>query len=105
MTTIAHPFRLAGDGAVATVDAASAQACAQLAGHVLACQQGERSLSPLFGLPDMTGYGEVPADVVQVTLGMCAPELLVGEIDVADSEDGTVTIAVSVDWADAQEDE
>lgn len=99
---LSHPFRITAAGTAATLDADGPAACAQTAGHVLACQHGERPLAPMFGLPDPTGAAQVSPDLVRAALGVCAPELRTDTVNIHTDPGGTVTITVGVDWADEE---
>ena len=94
---IAHPFRLVS-GRIAPQVQGSAAHAAQLAGHVLSTTPGERPLAPGFGLPEQQG-GVVDKATVTGALRLCAPDLAVQAVDIAQTTpDGFVDIRVTVTW-------
>jgi phage baseplate assembly protein W len=97
-STLAHPFRITGQRRAATVTLGSAAHAAQLAGHVLSTTPGERGLAPEFGLVDPAG-GLVDPAQISAAMSLCAPELDVESLTVAQAADGLVDVSVTVDWA------
>lgn len=98
MRVISHPFRLDSAGNVVTIDAGSPRQAAELAGHVVACQVGERPLAPAYGLPDPSGQ-ELDAAVVEAAVQLCEPDLTVTSASVSPPDaTGRVTVAVNVVW-------
>ena len=94
---IAHPFRFVSGRIAPQVQGSPAHA-AQLAGHVLSTQPGERPLAPGFGLPDLSGSVTDPATVTGV-LRVCAPDLAVQAVSITPaSASGFVDVAVTVTW-------
>lgn len=57
MNLISHPFRLATNGVVATVEQDSDASRAELIAALVLTRIGERPLSPDFGVTDMVGQG------------------------------------------------
>lgn len=96
-STLAHPFRITAQRRAATVALGGAAHAAQLAGHVLSTVSGERGLAPGFGLPNLAG-GQVDAAQISAALTLCAPELDVEALTVAQAADGQVAVSVTVDW-------
>ena len=100
--TLAHPFRIDANGAAVTLEQGSARHAAECCGHVVSCEAGERPLAPLWGLMDPTGT-RVNADEITATIGYAEPALLVSRVEVAESNDNTVAVAIDVDWADTDD--
>ena len=94
---IAHPFRFVA-GRIAPQPQGSAGHAAQIAGHVLSTQPGERPLAPGFGLASQAG-GVVDTATITGALRVCAPDLAVQAVTVAPTTaDGHVDITVTVTW-------
>lgn len=93
---IAHPFRFVA-GRIAPQPQGSAGHAAQLAGHVLSTQPGERPLAPGFGLASMAGTVVDPATVT-AALALSAPDLVVDSVSVDQQSDGDVDVTVAVTW-------
>lgn len=96
--TLAHPFRLTTAGTAATLTPGSPEHAAQLAGHVVSTQPGQRGLAPAFGLPDPAG-GPLDPSQVSAALALCAPDLDIIDVTVAPTPDGHVGVTITVDWA------
>lgn len=94
MRVLAHPFRLDGSGAVATVEQGSLIHAAQLAQAVVATVVGERELAPDFGIPDPTGRG-VSVEGIVAAIGICEPDLTVVSVEVDGGEQQDVSITVA----------
>lgn len=60
---LSFPFRLAGGGAVATVEQASDQAATEQLAVLLLTRTGERPMVPGFGLTDPAFRGVEPGEV------------------------------------------
>jgi hypothetical protein len=97
---ISHPMRLDSVGSVVSLDDASTRAAAELGAHVLACLQGERSLSPVYGLRDPAQDG-ISADVVAGAIAICEPELEVLSIRLSQPASGLVRVEAEVKWSES----
>ena len=93
---ISHPFRFVA-GRIAPLTQGSAEHAAQMAGHVLSTQPGQRPLAPGFGLVEQVGSVVDPASVT-AALALCAPDLAVETVDVRPHADGQVDVTVTVTW-------
>lgn len=102
--TLAHPFRIDSNGAVVTLEQGSARHAAETCGHIVSCEAGERPLAPLWGLMDPTGT-RVNPDEITATIGYAEPALLLARVEVIESNDGTVSVDIDVDWSDTDEEE
>lgn len=101
-TTLAHPFRLDGNGAAVTVEQGSARHAAECCGHIVSCEAGERALAPLWGLVDPTGT-RINPDEIRAVVGYAEPALSVARVEVSEFNDGTVSVDIDVDWADTDD--
>lgn len=95
---LAHPVSVDSAGNFATVEQGSPGHAAQVAGHVLACIQGERPLAPAYGLPDPVGVGVDESAIVAV-LDDCEPDIEVDTVDVTANVDGSALVELEVTWA------
>lgn len=100
--TLAHPFRVDASGAAVTLEQGSARHAAEACGHIVSCEAGERPLAPLWGLMDPTGT-RVNADEIHAVIGYAEPALLVTRVEVTESNDNTVAVAIDVDWSDTDD--
>ena len=91
-------MRLDSSGAVVTVDDYSPRAAAELAGHVVSCLLGERSLAPLYGMPEPV-LGQIAEEQVAAAVAVCEPEVTVTSAGVADAGESRVRIQVDVEWS------
>lgn len=87
-------------GAVVTVDPHSRSAAAELALHVIACAQGERSLGPGYGMPDPLTSG-VSAGSISAALTVCEPDIELVRADVTSAGADRVSVRVDVKWSEA----
>lgn len=95
---ISHPMRLDSAGAVVTVGDYAPRAAAEIAGHVVSCLQGERSLAPVYGAREATSGGVAP-DVVAGAIAVCEPEIAVTSVIVSDAGPDRVRMQVDVEWS------
>ena len=102
--TLAHPFRIDSNGAAVTLEQGSSRHAAECCGHIVSCEAGERALAPLWGLVDPTGTSVSP-DEIRAVVGYADPALLVTRVEVAESNDNTVAVAIDVDWSDTDDEE
>ena len=102
--TLAHPFRLDGNGSAVTVEQGSARHAAEACGHIVSCEAGERALAPLWGLMDPVGT-RINADEIRAVIGYAEPALAVARVEVSEFNDGTVSVDIDVDWADTDDEE
>ena len=102
--TLAHPFRIDANGAAVTLEQGSARHAAEACGHIVSCEAGERALAPLWGLVDPTGT-RINPDEIRAVVGYAEPALLVTRVEVAESNDNTVAVAIDVDWSDTDDEE
>ena len=102
--TLAHPFRIDANGAAATLEQGSTRHAAEMCGHIISCEAGERPLAPLWGLIDPAGT-RITADEITATVGYAEPGLTVANVDITENADGTVAVDITVDWADTDEQE
>lgn len=78
MRLLSHPFRLGGDGSIATVEQGSDAARAQEVGALIMTVRGERELVSAFGVTDPAfGY----LDTAEVAVGI---ELFGPPVDLTD---------------------
>ena len=103
-TTLAHPFRIDANGAAVTLEQGSARHAAEACGHIVSCEAGERPLAPLWGLMDPVGT-RINPDEIRAVVGYAEPALLVSRVEVAESNDNTVAVAIDVDWSDTDDEE
>ena len=103
-TTLAHPFRIDANGAAVTLEQGSTRHAAECCGHIVSCEAGERPLAPLWGLMDPTGT-RINPDEIRAVVGYAEPALLVSRVEVAESNDNTVAVAIDVDWSDTDDEE
>lgn len=97
MRVLAHPFRLDGSGAFATVTQGGAAQAQQIGVAVVSTTLGERDLAPDFGIFDPVGVGVSRAEVV-AAMAICEPDLDV--LDVTTSQTGDrQAVSVTVAWA------
>lgn len=102
--TLAHPFRIDANGSAVTLEQGSARHAAECCGHVVSCEAGERALAPLWGLMDPVGT-RINPDEIRAVIGYAEPALLVARVEVNESNDGTVTVDIDVDWSDTDDEE
>ena len=102
--TLAHPFRIDSNGAAVTLEQGSMRHAAECCGHIVSCEAGERALAPLWGLVDPTGT-RINPDEIRAVVGYAEPALLVTRVEVAESNDNTVAVAIDVDWSDTDDEE
>ena len=102
MSTLAHPFRLDGNGAAVTIEQGSARHAAECCGHIVSCEAGERPLAPLWGLMDPTGT-RINPDEIRAVIGYAEPALAVARVEVTEFNDGTVSVDIDVDWSDTDD--
>jgi hypothetical protein len=92
---LSHPFRISGNGAVATVEQTSDQANAEQVAVLILTEVGERPLVPGFGVTDPTFS---LLDPVEVAAGLTAYGPDVRVIDVRVDVESDSTQLVSVDF-------
>lgn len=80
MNLISHPFRLAPDGSVATVEDGSEEAAAEAIAVMVLTRKGERDLVPDFGVTDPTFDGLSLAEL-QAGLADYGPQVDVGSVE------------------------
>lgn len=95
---ISYPFRIDPAGSVVTIAQGSARQAAQVAGHVLACRQGERPLAPTYGLPDPAGSG-IDEGMAIAVLDDCEPDIQVDAIRASQTTAGLIELDLDVSWA------
>ncbi len=100
--TLAHPFRIDSNGAAVTIEQGSARHAAETCGHIVSCEAGERPLAPLWGLMDPVGT-RINPDEIRAVIGYAEPALLVTRVEVTESNDNTVAVAIDVDWSDTDD--
>jgi hypothetical protein len=96
--TISHPMRLDSAGSLVTVDDASGRAAAELAGHVIACLRGERSLAPAYGVADAAGAG-ISTSQVAGALAICEPEITAKAVSLSSAGPDRLRVNVDVEWS------
>jgi len=102
MRVFAHPLRLDGDGAFTTVEQGSDRQAQQLAIGIVSTFLGERPLAPDFGIFDPVAVGVSRAEVV-AAIDLAEPDLTVVDVTVADTQDLTQRVAVTVAWDDGED--
>ena len=102
-STLAFPMRLDASGRVVTVPQLTPRHAAEIVGHVLCCQPGERGLAPGYGLTDPSGQQAVSGDLVASTVVACEPDVAVKDVVVEQAVDGKVKVKVSATWAPSVE--
>lgn len=98
-STLSFPMRLDASGRVVTIPQLSPRHAAEIVGHVLSCQPGERGLAPGYGLQDQAGRQVVSGDLVASTVVACEPAVQVTDVVVDQGVNGTVRVKVSAQWA------
>lgn len=102
-STLSFPMRLDASGRVVTVPQLTPRHAAEIVGHVLSCQPGERGLAPGYGLQDPSGQQLVSGDLVASTVVACEPSVQVVDVTVDQAVDGKVKVKVSATWAPSVE--
>ena len=97
MRVLSHPFRLDGNGAIATVEQWSDAQCQQVAQAIVSTVRGERALAPVFGLADPVGRALSP-DEVRAAVEMCEPDIRVTGVTVSEPVGGRVSVTVASLW-------
>jgi hypothetical protein len=94
MRILSHPFRLAPDGRVATVDQNADQAHAEQLAVLMLTRRGERPLVPSFGITDPT-FADLDQAELDGAIDTFGPPIEIGAVDVdhvdASTEQVTVT--------------
>lgn len=98
-STLAFPMRLDASGRVVTVPQLTPRHAAEIVGHVLSCQPGERGLAPGYGLADPSGANRVSGDLVASAVAACEPDVAVSDVAIEQAADGKVRVKVSAHWA------
>jgi len=98
-STLAFPLRMDAGGRVVTVSQLTPRHAAEIVGHVLSCQPGERGLAPGYGLKDPSGQQVVSGDLVASTITACEPDVRVDDVYVDQAANGQVRVTVSAAWA------
>lgn len=91
---ISHPFRLARDGSIATVDQTSDAGLAEQIAVLALTRPGERPLVPGFGLPDPTFEGFEPS-ALAAAVALWGPDVLLDQVTVVQRDDSTQQVEVS----------
>lgn len=94
MNLISHPFRLAPNGQVATVEQGSDEAAAELIAALLLTHVGERPLAPGFGVTDMVGRGLDESELA-AGIAMFGPDVTITDIDVETVSQDTQQVTVT----------
>lgn len=102
MRVFAHPLRLDNDGAIATIDQGSLVQAQQLAIGIVSTHLGERALAPDFGIFDPVAVGTSRAEVV-AAVDLAEPDLKVVDVTIAATDNLMQRVAVTVAWADYDE--
>lgn len=74
-STLGFPLRMDATGRVVTIPQLTPRHAAEIVGHVLCCQPGERGLAPGYGLTDPSGQQAVSGDLVASTVVACEPDV------------------------------
>ncbi len=90
---LSHPFRVGGNGSIATVDQNSDQANAEQIAILVLTEIGERPLIPGFGITDPTFSSLDPAEVA-AGLTAYGPDVQVIDVRVRDESDSTQLVNV-----------
>lgn len=90
---LSFPFRLAGAGAVATVEQASDDANAEQVAVLLLTRTGERPMVPTFGLTDPAFRGIEPGEVA-AGLSLYGPPVRLLGVDSHATDDATTAVEV-----------
>lgn len=91
---LSHPFRLARDGTVATVEQTDDQAHAEQLAVVIATRRGERPLAPTFGITD-PAFGTVDAAELAASVATFGPPVTIAEVAVDYTTPGVAAITVA----------
>lgn len=102
-STLGFPMRMDASGRVVTIPQLTPRHAAEIVGHVLCCQPGERGLAPGYGLTDPSGQQAVSGDLVASTVVACEPDVAVKDVVVEQAVDGKVKVKVSATWAPSVE--
>jgi hypothetical protein len=90
---LSHPFRIAGNGVVATVEQTSDQGYAEQLAVLILTEIGERPLAPGFGITDPTFSTLDPADIA-AGLTAYGPDIRVVDVRVEYESDSTQLVNV-----------
>jgi hypothetical protein len=97
MRVISHPMRLDSAGAVVAIDDDSTRAAAEVAGHVVSCLVGERSLASGYGIPDPSSG--VSGEIVAAAITVCEPEVSATGVVITLADQANVRVQVDVEWS------
>ena len=91
---LSFPFRLAGAGAVATVEQASDEANAEQLAVLLLTRTGERPMVPSFGLTEPAFRGIDPGEVA-AGVELYGPPVRLVSVDASPTDDTTTALEVT----------
>lgn len=94
MNLISHPFRLAANGRVATVEQDTDAARAEQIAVLLLTRTGERPLSPAFGVTDMVGQGLNESELA-AGLAMFGPDVTLADVEIETVGQDTQRVTVT----------
>lgn len=98
-STLSHPLRVDAAGRTVTIAQGSGRHAAEIVGHVLSCQPGERGLAPGYGLESQAGQTVISGDLVASTVTACEPDVQVTAVSVEAATGGTVRVRVTAEWS------
>lgn len=96
MDLLSHPFRLAADGSVATVEDDTDEAKLEAVAVLVLTHKGERDLVPGYGMTDPT-FSDV--DLAELNLGLAdyGPDVTVAGITATPVDDTTTRVVITLE--------
>lgn len=77
---LSHPFRLAPNGQMATIDDSSDEYIAERIGMIISTRPGERPMVPLFGIDD-PAYDDLSLPALQVQMELFEIPAIIEDVD------------------------
>lgn len=93
MQILSHPFRLASNGKVATVDQDSDQGHAEQLAVLCLTRIGERDMAPGFGITEPTFTAVDPAEIV-AGLAEYGPAVVLNDLQATYEDDSTQLVRI-----------
>jgi hypothetical protein len=91
---LSHPFRLAPDGRIATVEQDTAQAHAEQLAVLVLTRRGERPLVPTFGITDPT-FGDLDVAELEGAVETFGPAVALEEVELEFLDESTEQVTVT----------
>lgn len=93
---LSHPFRLAANGAAATVDQDSAECNAEQIAVLVLTRPGERPLAPGFGVADPTFSALSPTELA-AGVAEYGPPVVLRDVEARPVDDHTLALTITFD--------